>query len=59
MPERRMGKFSKVIRNNPPPKSKKLLQNIPIATLMAVSIAQIVKVCTFLKIPIFVFLGVF
>jgi len=50
-----IGKFSKVIRNNPPPKFKKLLQKMPITTLIAVSMAIKVRVRTFFKVLVAVF----
>jgi hypothetical protein len=42
-----MGRFSKVILKRPPPKFRKVLQKIPMITLIAISIALSVSV----KIP--------
>ena len=43
-PERMMGRFSKVIRNSPFQKLRKFLQNAPMMTLMAVSMAAVVRI---------------
>jgi hypothetical protein len=53
-----MGRFSKVTLNSPPPKLRKFLQIIPIITLIAVSIAAVVKALTlFFKIKNLLFLS--
>ncbi len=53
IPARIMGIFSNVILS-PCPKSKNVLQKIPITTLIAISIAHIVSflICSFKKIPL-------
>jgi hypothetical protein len=43
MPERIIGRFSKVTLKSPPSKFKAVLQKMPITTLIAVSIAETVN----------------